>query len=62
MEYYGKEVQKTMKINIVKAANIAGTVMGIAGSLLTAWAGQKTAERTITEKVAETFANHVKKQ
>lgn len=50
-----------MKINIVKVANITGTLLGIAGGLLTSWAGQKTAESTIAKKVAETFADQVKK-
>ncbi len=46
-----------MKINIVKVVNIAGTVLGIAGTLLTGWAGQKSAKETIAKQVAEALAN-----
>lgn len=49
-----------MNINIVKVANIAGTVLGIAGTLLTGWAGQKTAKETIAKQVAEALANQAK--
>ena len=49
-----------MKINIVKVANIAGTVLGIAGTLLTGWAGQKAAKETIAKQVAEALAEQTK--
>lgn len=51
-----------MKFNIVKVANIAGTVLGIAGTLLTGWAGQKAAKETIAKQVAEALAKQVTEQ
>jgi hypothetical protein len=45
-----------MVINIVKVASIAGTVLGIAGTLISGWAGQKTTQETIEKKVAEALA------
>jgi hypothetical protein len=50
-----------MKINVVKVANIAGTVLGIAGTLLTGWAGQKAAKETIAKQVAEAVAEQMNK-
>lgn len=50
-----------MKINVVKVANIAGMALGIAGTLLTSWAGQKTAKETIVKEVAKTFADRAKR-
>ena len=49
-----------MAFNIVKVVNIAGTVLGIAGTLLTGWAGQKAAKETIAKQVAEALANQAK--
>ena len=45
-----------MAFNIVKVASIAGTVLGIAGTLISSWAGQKTTEATVAKKVAEALA------
>lgn len=45
-----------MKINIVKVASIAGTVLGIAGTLISGWAGQKSTKETIAKQVAEALA------
>lgn len=49
-----------MSFNIVTVAKIAGTIMGIAGGLLTSWAGDKTAKETIAKQVAEAVANQTK--
>ncbi len=49
-------------MNIVKVAQIAGTVFGIAGTLLSTWAGQKTAKETIAKQVAEAIANQANQQ
>lgn len=46
-----------MKINIVKVASIAGTVLGIAGTLISGWAGQKTMQDTVAKQVAEALGN-----
>lgn len=45
-----------MKINIVKAANIAGMALSIGATLLGAWSGQKSMEDTVAQKVAEALA------
>lgn len=45
-----------MNIPIVKVASIAGTVLGIAGTLLSSWAGQKTTKETIAKEVADALA------
>lgn len=50
-----------MKFNIVKVANVAGTVLGIAGTILTGWAGQKAAKETIAKQVAEAVAEKFNK-
>lgn len=44
-------------MNIVKIASIAGTVLGIAGTLVSTWAGQKSMDETIEKKVLEALAN-----
>lgn len=44
-------------MNIVKIASIAGTVLGIAGTLISGWAGQKSMDETIAKKVNEALAN-----
>lgn len=49
-----------MKINIVKVANVAGMVLGIAGTLVSAWAGKKTMDETVANKVAEALAEQAK--
>ena len=49
------------KIDIVKVVNIVGTVLGIASTLLSGWAGQKATKDTIAEQVAEALANQTKK-
>lgn len=49
-----------MKFNIVKVASIAGTVLGIAGTLLSGWAGQKTMKQTVSKQVSEALAKQAK--
>ena len=56
MEYIDKECI-TMKINIVKVANIAGAALSIGATLIGAWAGQKSMEETVAKKVAEALAD-----
>ena len=49
-----------MKFNtIVKVVNIAGTVLGIAGTLLTGWAGQKTMKENIANEVSKALADRM---
>ena len=45
-----------MKINIVKVASIAGTVLGLAGTLISSWAGQQSTKAEIAKQVADAFA------
>jgi hypothetical protein len=52
----------TMKINLVKVANITGVALSIGATLLGAWSGQKSTEETIAKKVAEALANQAKEQ
>jgi hypothetical protein len=47
---------KSMKIDIVKVASIAGTVLGIIGTVVSGWAGRKTMDETITKRVTEALA------
>jgi hypothetical protein len=49
-----------MAFPIVKVLSIAGTVLGIAGTVVSSYAGQKTQEATIEKKVAEALANQAK--
>lgn len=49
-----------MNINIVKIASVAGTVLGIAGTLISGWAGNKTNKETIAKQVAEALAEQSK--
>lgn len=44
-------------MNIVKIASIAGTVLGVAGTLISSWAGQKAMDETVEKKVLEALAN-----
>lgn len=44
-------------MNIVKIASICGTLLGIAGTLVSGWAGQKAMDQTVAKKVAEALAN-----
>lgn len=44
-------------MNIVKIASIAGTVLGVAGTLISSWAGQKAMDETIAKKVTDALAN-----
>ena len=46
-----------MKFDIVKVANIGGMALGFVGTILTAWAGQKTMKANIAKEVAETLVN-----
>lgn len=49
-----------MKINIVKVVSIVGTALGIAGSLLSGWAGTKTMKSTVAKEVAKALADQAK--
>lgn len=51
-----------MKLDVVKIASIAGTVLGIAGTLVSSWAGQKGRDEEIAKRVAETLAEQSKNQ
>ena len=49
------------KIDIVKVVNVAGTVLGIAGTLLTSWSSTKTMKSTIVKEVVKEVAKEVSK-
>ena len=49
-----------MKINIVKVANIAASVLGIAGTILSGWAGQKTMKESVAKEVSKALAERAK--
>lgn len=49
-----------MKINIVKVASLAGTLLSLAGMLVSGWAGQKATDEEIAKGIAEAFAKQVK--
>lgn len=51
-----------MKMNIVKVANIVGVALSVGSTLLGAWAGQKSMEDTVAQKVAEALANQANQQ
>lgn len=44
----------------VQVVSIVGTVLGIAGTLLSSWAGQKTTKETIAKEVEEALKNQTK--
>lgn len=48
------------KIDIVKVMSIGGTILGIAGTLISGYASNKEMARTVEEKVAEALAKQVK--
>lgn len=45
-----------MAINIVKVASIVGTVLGLAGSLVSGWAGSRAMKDEVAKQVAEALA------
>jgi biopolymer transport protein ExbB/TolQ len=49
-----------MKINVGTVVAVAGTVLGIAGNLLSNYASGKKQEETIAKKVAEALAAQTK--
>lgn len=46
-----------MKFDIVKVANGVGMALGVVGTILTAWAGQKAMKATVAKEVAEALVN-----
>lgn len=42
-----------MNINVIKTVQIAGTVLGIASTILTTWAGGKQLKQNVAEEVAK---------
>lgn len=46
-----------MKVNVVKVVGVAGTVLGLAGTLLSSWVTQKKMDETIEKKVTEALLN-----
>lgn len=49
-----------MKINVVKVIQITGTVLGVASTVLSGWAGQKTMNAAVAKEVAKALANQAK--
>lgn len=46
-----------MKIDIVKVANIVGMGLGFAGTIVSAWAGNKAMKANIAKEVAKALAD-----
>lgn len=46
------------KIDVVKVVTVTASVLGIAGTLLSGWAGQKQNEATIEKKIAEALSKN----
>ena len=44
------------KIDVVKVVSVTASVLGVIGTLLSGWAGQKQTEATIDKKVAEAMS------
>ena len=49
-----------MPISAIKIVSIVGTLLGIAGTLVSGYASQKQQEETIAQKVAEALAEQTK--
>lgn len=49
-----------MGINIVKVAKVTGMLLGIAGTMISTWANNKSTDDTIAKKVADAFAEQAK--
>lgn len=47
-------------LDIVKVISITGTILGMAGTALSGWAGNKNMEKLIDEKVKEAIENSQK--
>ena len=45
-----------MKVNMIKVAGVAATVVGTASTLIGSWANDKQQDAKIAEKVAEAIA------
>lgn len=46
-----------MKIDIVKVANVVGMGLGFAGTIVSAWAGNKAMKANIANQVAKALAD-----
>ena len=44
--------------DVAKVMNVAGVVLGLAGTILSSMSQQKTMDKTIEQKVAEALKNH----
>ena len=44
------------KFDVVKLVSVTAAVLGVAGTLLSGWASQKTMDKTIATKVEEALA------
>lgn len=49
-------MKKLDTATVAKVVGIAGTVVGLAGTLMSNWAGEKKTDETIAKKVAEALA------
>lgn len=45
-----------MKIDVIKVVSVIGTLLGVAGTLVSSYATQKQQDETIAKKVAEALA------
>lgn len=50
---------KKMNLDLVQVASLAGSVLTIAATLVTNYAGEKKLDKTIEEKVAEALAKQL---
>lgn len=48
------------KMNIVKTVSIIGTLLGVAGTLVSNWASKQTMNETIQKEVAKALAKQIK--
>lgn len=46
------------KVDVIKIISTAGMVLGMVGTLLSNYAGEKNMEKTVSEKVNEALKNH----
>lgn len=47
-----------MKINVIKVISLAGTALGVVGTLVTSWAEDKKLDNKVAEAVAEALKNN----
>ena len=51
-----------MGINVIRVASIVGTALGLVGTIVSSWAGEKARDAKIVEEVAKALAEQTKEQ